>query len=373
MDTGPGAGTSAGYSPLSTSSTLPVTSSSTYSPVTYPSLPQPPPPSADNLLSDPSSVSPYWTHPAPLRVFDERRQQYPSTYHERRGESTYRPSWSSTPSGPRPPPPVLQHKVYKIHCASCDTFLSDRGMKAVLLLRPNISLYSTDALPVNCSTPPRSSAPSSSEPPVPRTCECLTQSLCCHGCGNPIGYAIVMPSPCQCSKCSSSVTRHQNTANGHRFVFHQSEVSASERLYVKGEPGVIPYHVSHPSTHHSLPRVLVHHMDSMNTDSTPIYDPLLDSDDDDDRDEDGEYKHPSPVSSPDHPEARIGGNPGMHAHPLHPRPRCSRRGRRLKPGEVIWWHNLARSGDLPGVDPHGAEEDVNVRMMRLRRSMKCMR
>jgi hypothetical protein len=28
---------------------------------------------------------------------------------------------------------------------------------------------------------------------APRTCECLTQSICCHGCGNSVGYMIVKP------------------------------------------------------------------------------------------------------------------------------------------------------------------------------------
>ncbi|KAF7975039.1 hypothetical protein HWV62_10521 [Athelia sp. TMB] len=77
-------------------------------------------------------------------------------------------------------------------------------MKAVLLLRPNVSLFSTDALPINCST--FSSKPDASIPPPPstsgayntgpssdRTCECLTQTLCCHGCGGMIGYMVVSP------------------------------------------------------------------------------------------------------------------------------------------------------------------------------------
>ena len=68
----------------------------------------------------------------------------------------------------------------------------------MLLLRPNVSLYSSDALPVNCAV--YSPAADAQPPPAPhkpsgppRTCECLTQSLCCHGCGNTIGYMIVVP------------------------------------------------------------------------------------------------------------------------------------------------------------------------------------
>jgi hypothetical protein len=68
-------------------------------------------------------------------------------------------------------------------------------LQAVLLLCPNIRLYSTDAMPANCSSPPASSMPKlcPSEPPVQRTCDCLTQTLCCHGCGDQCGYAIVTP------------------------------------------------------------------------------------------------------------------------------------------------------------------------------------
>lgn len=96
---------------------------------------------------------------------------------------------------------------------------------------------------------------------APRTCECLTQTLSCHGCGAQVGYMIVSP----CSKCTSSTfspsmhfgrTPHSGNnvppfmpplmpsrnraTNGHRFVFHSSEVVGEERLYVSGEPGVIP-------------------------------------------------------------------------------------------------------------------------------------
>lgn len=48
------------------------------------------------------------------------------------------------------------------------------------------------------ATPERSAdmasgAHPSSNQPLPRTCECLTQTLSCHGCGAGIGYMIVAP------------------------------------------------------------------------------------------------------------------------------------------------------------------------------------
>ncbi|KAF9268958.1 hypothetical protein L218DRAFT_977362 [Marasmius fiardii PR-910] len=141
---------------------------------------------------------------------------------------------------PLPPPQPIAHKVWIIDCKSCGTFLTNRGMKAVLLLHPNVALFSSDALPVNCSaftSNPDALRPVTSCRPPARTCECLTQTLCCHGCGAAIGYMIVIP----CIRCTSSITATNRATNGHRFVFHSSEVSGSERHYVPDEPGVIPF------------------------------------------------------------------------------------------------------------------------------------
>lgn len=133
------------------------------------------------------------------------------------------------------------------------------------MLRPNVSLYSSDALPLNCSA--YSSNPEALRPPSvqkagnmsapSRTCECLTQTLCCHGCGTAIGYMIVIPvrtnfimlrvavsknsDPLQCARCTSSITASNRATNGHRFVFHSTEVAGSERHYIKDEPSVVPY------------------------------------------------------------------------------------------------------------------------------------
>src|ERR1700753_3902509 len=42
------------------------------------------------------------------------------------------------------------------------------------------------------------------------------------------------------------MSANNRSTNGHRFVFHSFEVTASERHYVAGEPGVIPYHPPPP-------------------------------------------------------------------------------------------------------------------------------
>ena len=75
-----------------------------------------------------------------------------------------------------------------------------------------------------------------------RTCECLTQTLCCHGCGTAVGYMIVSP----CQRCTSSITVNNRATNGHRFVFYSSEITACERHYIKGERGVSPFHPPPP-------------------------------------------------------------------------------------------------------------------------------
>lgn len=44
----------------------------------------------------------------------------------------------------------------------------------------------------------------------------------------------------QCVRCTSSISANNRATNGHRFVFHSSEVIGTERHYVKGENGVNP-------------------------------------------------------------------------------------------------------------------------------------
>ncbi|OCH91662.1 hypothetical protein OBBRIDRAFT_712224, partial [Obba rivulosa] len=287
---------------------------------------------------------------------------------------------------PQLPPPVA-HKVWILDCKSCGTFLTNRGMRAVLLLRPNVPLFSTDALPINCSassadTTPTSSAhrpymisnaqatPSSSpelQTRIPaRTCECLTQTLCCHGCGNSVGYMIVVP----CYRCTSSITANNRTTNGHRFVFYSSEITAGERHHIPGERGVLPHK---PRTGHNItsPEAVDPEMPPLEpipgispspTSVSPAMVPTG-SDSADLRD----APRPShveprfsrthlafpptgaaPTSSPPRPRASAAPlvsagtqAPGAAPHDPPPEP--------LKAGEVLYWHNLVRSGEIPAV------------------------
>lgn len=322
-------------------------------------------------------------------------------------------------------------------------------LQAVLLLCPNIHLYSTDAMPANCSSPPASSMPKlrPSEPPAQRTCDCLTQTLCCHGCGNQCGYAIVTPVSLvllfccviahlsQCSKCSSTGTPSHNGANGHRFVFHQSEICSTERRYVQDEPDIVREHPdqSYPffegephlirSNEGASPR---HQLYSSRT-SLTMFSGDNSNDEFDTPNSPGEegdeeeYKVPSPSISPSSsrnlPEARpdprqesflsiststgssdsipqqiSNSSPMIHSTPPRPaRPHRSPdslfsptnaaalpiQSNRLCHGDVVWWHNLKRCGDIFGVSEEyvelldsGTAED---RMKLLKKTLRALR
>ncbi|KAF9237516.1 FAM72 protein-domain-containing protein [Melanogaster broomeanus] len=306
---------------------------------------------------------------------------------------THIPFVQYNPYPPPPPPPQLVHKVWILDCRSCGTFLTNRGMKAVLLLRPNVSLFSTDALPINCSA--YSTNPDALRPPpcrlltsaLPaRTCECLTQTLCCHTCGTAVGYMIVIP----CARCTSSITATNRATNGHRFVFHSSEVIAYERHHIPDEPGVIPidYPTPPPSSppplapaYSSLPRsapdVPVGHRrlggsvpsqipppppSTTSPSLGPEYlaSPQMESAD----------FAPSSVSSSPDPFAFITStSPRLSPRPFlrspspripAPQPHVSQSGtrsctpeplpRKLKAGDVLYWHHLTKNGEIPGIE-----------------------
>ncbi|GAA5944252.1 uncharacterized protein JCM15063_006581 [Sporobolomyces koalae] len=243
------------------------------------------------------------------------RPSAPAGDHSPQMHYTLSPPESASRSSP-PPAPAPVHRVYNLNCASCDTFLTNRGMRAVLLLKPHIVLFSTDAAPCHSET---SWPAESQEEHVERTCECLTSSIACHGCGRVVGYHIVAP----CSKCTDSVQKHQRSANHHRFVFHHNEVTSSERTYYPGERGVHnPVIVSSV-----VPR----------------------------------SRHPSPVPAPraarrrvsiydvekELVEARLAPTSAPHSPPPSPATVTL-----LKAGDVLYWHHLISGGErTQPVDP----------------------
>ncbi|KAI9509152.1 FAM72 protein-domain-containing protein [Russula earlei] len=232
----------------------------------------------------------------------------------------------------------IAHKVWLLVCKHCRSFLTNRGMKAVLLLRPHVPLYSTDALPVNCSAVP--ARPSSTSSPrqqpneqQPRTCDCLTQTLCCHGCGTGVGYMIVAP----CARCTTSSSAMNRVTNGHRFVFHSSELMASERRYMPGERGILPAYAETSSSSPTSSRSLVPSTPDSSTAS-----PTLTS----------SYSTTPPLAteSPCPVPSSITGDP----HKPSPQP--------LRAGDILYWHHLTQSGEIPGAmdDPRARGDRLIV-------------
>ncbi|KAF5393245.1 hypothetical protein D9757_000680 [Collybiopsis confluens] len=249
----------------------------------------------------------------------------------------------------------LAHKVWIIDCKSCGTFLTNRGMKAVLLLRPNVPLFSSDALPANCSI--FTSNPDALKPPPcrpsahpSRTCDCLTQTLCCRVCGTTIGYMIVIP----CFRCTSSISVNNRATNGHRFVFHSSEVIGSERYYVPNEPGVIPFESvpvpvpvpsPPPPNQFQYPAPLHNYLPTPPLDVADLS-PVSSS-------SPSPVAINSPISSPPPllsydaspiDSTSIPGNPafpyGMPTEMVE---------QPLRSGDLLFWHHLVRHGEIPGV------------------------
>lgn len=282
---------------------------------------------------------------------------------------------------PQQLPAPQSHKVWILDCKSCETFLTNRGMKAVLLLRPNVPLYSTDALPANCSafasisgapTPP----PSSTTESV-RTCDCLTQTLCCHGCGNTVGYMIVIP----CQRCTSSMSASNRSTNGHRFVFHSFEVTASERHYVAGEPGVIPYHPPPPPL---CPAVRLMSGSTLPSSISINGPPIRFSHAGEHHFGQGEqYSEYSPPSSgvssdewgvrassppaspgPGRSTATMRATPPPQIQQQTPPPRSPSPVTNLKAGDTLYWHHLSRHGEIPGVqeDPRARGKEYRQRL-----------
>ncbi|KAM0754244.1 hypothetical protein T439DRAFT_378304 [Meredithblackwellia eburnea MCA 4105] len=254
-------------------------------------------------------------------------------------------NYSSTPP-PQPLPPL--HRVYVLRCASCDTFLSDRGMRAVLLLKPNIVLFSTDAAPTNAGPvwPDRDH----DELPAERTCDCLTSSLGCHGCGNVVGYHIVQP----CSRCTASVHRHQRSANHHRYVFHHNEVSFKEREYFPGEQGITgARYIPSSRSPAASPRPS---SPSTFNQSTPESKPAQDAEMKDGTGGGNTLRVPGGSGSRDRTPSPSGGS--RHGSGAND-------SMALRAGDVLYWHNLVQGGEraMP-VDPNTRPKRVIERLGR---------
>jgi hypothetical protein len=167
------------------------------------------------------------------------------------------------------------------------------------------------------------------------------------------------------------------STNGHRFVFHSFEVTASERHYVAGEPGVIPYHPPPPplcpavrampssaypsSVSINGPPVRLSHTGEYHQNQGGQYSehlptPLVDVDER----SSGEWG--VRTSSPPMPSFSSVRSPvpTRTLSPLRiPRqtpPRSPSPVIKLKAGDTLYWHHLSRHGEIPGV-----QEDPRAR------------
>ncbi|KAH9162989.1 hypothetical protein EDB89DRAFT_591403 [Lactarius sanguifluus] len=231
---------------------------------------------------------------------------------------------------PLPPLPLLPYR-WPTRCALAASSIDPLSfgaaiLQAVLLLRPHVPLYSTDALPVNCSA--YSARPPSLDSSRRRANE--RQPRTCH----PISFV---------SSFISIITFLVRPVHIFDFCdeprdqwsplrFHSSELVASERHYAPGEPGILPAYTrsssSSPTSSLSPRSFLPGTPDAASPRSPSTASPALTS----------AYstmppqapESPCPVPSPE------------FAEPLKPSPQP------LRVGDLLYWHHLMRSGEIPG-------------------------
>lgn len=172
----------------------------------------------------------------------------------------------------------------------------------------------------------------------------------------------------KCTRCTSSITATNRATNGHRFVFHSSEIVGTERHYIEDEPGVIPYDPYIPFVTSQPPST-----------STPIRPGHLPPVSPERSEPSIAYPSPPPSaheSSPspfrfhsphasatlENPHASV---PSQFAYAVPPPPfvmpynhpghvsteskDTPMPSRKLYAGDVLFWHHLARHGEIPGV------------------------
>ena len=168
------------------------------------------------------------------------------------------------------------------------------------------------------------------------------------------------------------------STNGHRFVFHSFEVTASERHYIAGEPGVIPYHPPPPPL---CPAVRM-----MPSSAYPspisINGPLIRLSHN--PGQSGQYPEhlPTPPSDADSDQwgARASSPPMLPFGPTRSStlvrtppppqiqqptpPRSTSPVVKLKEGDILCWHHLTMHGEIPGV-----QEDPRARGRGFRRRL----
>ena len=224
----------------------------------------------------------------------------------------------------------------------------------------------------------------------------------------------------QCSRCTSSITATNRATNGHRFVFHSTEIIASERYYIRDEPGVIPMefiappHSPPPLTSAYLAQSYVDgpagyrrnpHSSTSQTSPSPALGPSSSESIPTPLSEYGDLSPSSLPPSPDSYFFRRSASPRRSPRPLprspsphtstsqpthsssHPTQSPPQPGTgestpesrgvpvdfrdvpvwKLKAGDVLYWHHLAKNGEIPGV-----QEDPRARMQKQKSGSKFL-
>lgn len=169
------------------------------------------------------------------------------------------------------------------------------------------------------------------------------------------------------------------STNGHRFVFHSPEVAASERHYVSGERGVIPYHPPPPplcpavrmtpsSTHPSPisidgPPIRLSHAGEHRSGQSRYFPEYLPSPPADAEEWDLSASPPPVLSfGPARPPVPVRSPPPQIRQPTPPRSPSPVT--KLKAGDTLYWHHLSRHGEIPGVqeDPRARGKGFQQRL-----------
>lgn len=165
------------------------------------------------------------------------------------------------------------------------------------------------------------------------------------------------------------------STNGHRFVFHSFEVTASERYYVAGELGVVPYHPPPPplcpavrvmpsSTYPSPisingPPIRFSHTGEHRPGQSGQYSEHLPTPPSDaNSDQWGARTSSPPMESfgPARSPTMVRISPPPQTQQPTPPPRSPSPVMKLKAGDMLYWHHLSRHGEIPGV-----QEDPRAR------------
>jgi hypothetical protein len=161
----------------------------------------------------------------------------------------------------------------------------------------------------------------------------------------------------QCTRCTSAVTATNRATNGHRFVFYSNQITNTQRYYVPNEPGVnlfvnaTPPHQQGPYHHQNVsPGYIPPPPPSSPPPLVSAYSTL----DMDHR----SYGMPYGMHRSANRWPGGNGHRGSSFHPstvnIHTTSSLAiehnEPAGRLRAGEVLYWHQLSRNGEIPSIE-----------------------